>query len=948
VQSIQKAYRSIAPLGMLAILSLALLLLGSASAHAEFGIRGFDGLASNADGSVNTQAGSHPYAFYNSISFNLRTDERGNQVTDGQVKDVHVVLPPGFVGDPGAVAKCTEAQLTAGGFIGSCPDNTQVGIAYVKFANYGFVDGHFPIYSMVPPDNSPAEFAFVVAGIPIHLFTRVRSGSDYGLTVESNNIPQAVPIARVDTTFWGVPADSSHDEERGTDGEDDSCTDHNLQFGAGTCSHPAGLPPTAFLTDPTSCEGPLRTTLQTDSWEHEGAFAEESFLTHLAGAPASPVGLTGCERLPFTPTITVTPDTAQADTPAGVTVDVKMPQGGLLNPTGLAPADIKNTTVTLPAGVVINPGQAAGLTACESGEDGVGSEGPPACPSSSKVGTVEISTPLLPNKLEGDIYVLQSNPPDLKLLVAASGEGVDVKLVGDVHLDENTGQLTTTFENTPQLPFTDLKLAFSGGAQAALATPATCGSYKTSADFTPWSTPAGEDALATDSFLVSSGPGGSACASTLPFSPSLTAGATTDQAGGFTAFSLLLSRGDGQQRVSSLQFKTPKGLLGMIRSVPLCPEAQAAAGACAAGSQIGHTVVQAGPGPYPLVVPQPGGPAAPIYLTGPYKGAPYGLVIAVPVVAGPFNLGTVVVRAAIAVDRNTSQLTITTDPLPSILHGVPTDLRTINAVIDRPGFMFNPTSCAPQSFDGTATSTEGTVAAISSHFQVGSCQSLKFKPNFAVSTSGRTSRKDGASLDAKIVYPVVALGSNQASQQANIAKVKVDLPKQLPSRLTTLQKACLASVFETNPGNCPAASIVGNGRAVTPVLGVPLSGPAYFVSHGGEAFPSLVVVLQGGGVRVDLTGTTFISKAGITSSTFKSVPDVPITSFELKLPEGPHSALAANGNLCTSKLAMPTAFVGQNGAEIHESTKLSVTGCTKAKKQSKKQTKSNPKQKHKQ
>jgi hypothetical protein len=307
----------------------------------------------------------------------------------------------------------------------------------------------------------------------------------------------------------------------------------------------------------------------------------------------------------------------------------------------------------------------------------------------------------------------------------------------------------------------------------------------------------------------------------------------------------------------------------------------------------------------------------------------------VPVVAGPFNLGTVVVRAAIAVDRKTSQLTITTDPLPSILAGVPTDLRTINAVIDRPGFMFNPTSCAPQSFSGTATSTEGATAPLSSHFQVGSCQSLTFKPKFSVSTAGRTSRKDGASLDAKIVYPTGPLGNNQASQQANIAKVKVDLPKQLPSRLTTLQKACPAATFEANPASCPAASVVGSGKASTPVLAAGLSGPAYFVSHGGEAFPDLVVVLAGDGVRVDLTGTTFISKTGITSSTFKSVPDVPITSFELLLPEGPHSALAANGNLCASKLAMPTAFVGQNGAEIHQSTKLTVTGCPKQKTKSK-------------
>jgi hypothetical protein len=307
--------------------------------------------------------------------------------------------------------------------------------------------------------------------------------------------------------------------------------------------------------------------------------------------------------------------------------------------------------------------------------------------------------------------------------------------------------------------------------------------------------------------------------------------------------------------------------------------------------------------------------------------------------AGPFNLGTVVVRSSIAVDPHTAQLTVTTDPLPSILDGVPTDLRTIDAVIDRPGFMFNPTNCSPQSFAGTASSYEGAAAAISSPFQVGSCQSLKFAPDFKVSTQGKTSKADGASLEAKILYPTGALGANQASSQANIASVKVDLPKQLPSRLTTLQKACTAAQFNANPAGCPAASVVGHATAVTPVLPVPVTGPAYFVSHGGEAFPSLIIVLQGYGVTVDLVGTTFISKASVTSSTFKTVPDVPISSFDLTLPEGKYSALAANGNLCTSKLAMPTAFTGQNGAEVHESTKIAVTGCAKTHKAKKKHKK---------
>ncbi len=655
-----------------------------------------------------------------------------------------------------------------------------------------------------------------------------------------------------------------------------------------------------------------------------------------------PVGFTGCEDLSMEPSLSTSPDTTFADTPAGLTADVKIPQESLTLPEGLVASTLKNTTVTLPEGVVINPGQAAGLVACQAAEADVHSEGPSSCPSASKVGTVHIRTPLLEgeleSELEGDVYVLQSNPPNLQLLLAASADGIYLKLVGNVHLNEATGQLTTTFSETPELPFTDLKLAFSGGAQAALATPTGCGSYTTTSDLTPWSSPFAEDLYPNSSFAISSGPDGSACASPLPFSPSLTAGATTDQAGGYTSFTLLLQRADDQQRVSTLQFKTPAGLLGMISKVPLCEEPQAAAGACSAASQIGHTVVAAGPGPYPLVVPEPGQSPAPIYLTGGYKGAPYGLSIAVPVIAGPFNLGTVVVRARIEVDPHTAQLTVTTDPLPSVLDGIPTDLRTINAVIDREGFMFNPTNCSSQAFAGTAKSTEGTVAPISSHFQVGSCQSLKFAPDFTVSTAGKTSKKDGASLEAKIVYPTGALGDNQASSQANIAAVKVDLPKQLPSRLTTLQKACVAKVFEANPAGCPKESVVGYATAVSPVLPVPLRGPAYFVSHGGEAFPSLIVVLQGYGVTVDLVGATFISRAGVTSSTFKQVPDVPISSFDLTLPEGPFSALAANVpakakySLCGQTLDMPTAFKGQNGAEIRETTKIAVSGCPKAKK----------------
>ncbi len=904
------------------------------STEPGFGLAGqFDGWFGNADGTTDTQAGSHPYE----MTLNFALNNAGGYFSaGGPLREISLKLPPGLVGDPHAVPQCSRQQFILG--IGSeCPADTQVGTDRPSVnpegergnADWGV---RIPVYNLVPPPGEPAEFGFQFAGSLILVDTGVRSGSDYGITGAVRNLSHQIVFNSI--TFWGVPDEESHDHER--------CV-------SSTCGLPAGsAKPRPLLTLPTSCEGPQTLGLTADSWNSSLPTSKETVEIHDQNGVST--GFTGCEHLGFNTQLNIAPDTSFADTPAGLTVDVKAPQEGLSDADSLATSNIKDTTVALPAGVAINPGQAAGLGECGPAEDGLTTEaekaegkednGPAHCPNSSQVGTDEIETPLLNKPLKGNVYVMPSEPPHIRLLVTANGEGVFAKIVGDVHLNEQTGQLVTTFSDTPELPFTDFKLSFSGGAQAALSTPVHCGSYTSTSDFTAWSSPAVEDLFPHSSFQITAGTGGGACPSSpSSFTPSMIAGSTTDQAGGFTDFSLLLTRPDDQQRVSNLQFKTPEGLLGMIGNVPLCAEAQANAGTCSSASQIGHTVVEAGPGPYPLVVPESGQSPAPIYLTEGYKGAPYGLSIVVPLHVGPFTLPTQVVRAKIEVDPRTTELTITTDPLPQIIAGVPADLRAINAVIDRPGFMFNPTGCEPQSFSGTATGAEGASVPISTHFQMGSCRSLTFKPDFKVSTSGKTSRKNGASLDAKIVYPKGPFGDNQASIQSNVKSIKVDLPKQLPSRLTTLQKACTAATFEANPASCPADSKVGTATAETPVLPVTLTGPAYFVSYGGAKFPELVIVLQGYGVTVDLHGETFISKAGITSSTFRQVPDVPITSFELKLPQGPFSALAANGNLCAKKLLMPTAFTGQNGAVLKQNTPISVTGCTTHKTTKAKKTK---------
>jgi hypothetical protein len=422
----------------------------------------------------------------------------------------------------------------------------------------------------------------------------------------------------------------------------------------------------------------------------------------------------------------------------------------------------------------------------------------------------------------------------------------------------------------------------------------------------------------SSSFGVSLDGHGAACPASQPFTPGLAAGTVDPQAGGFSPFTMTVSRPDGQQTLSAIALQMPPGLLGVLKSVSLCGDAQAAAGSCGAESLIGHTTVGAGPGSNPFYL---GGQ---VFLTGPYKGAPFGLSIVVPALAGPFNLGTVVVRARILVDSHTAALTIVSDSLPTILQGIPLDLRVVNVTVDRAGFTFNPTNCEAISVLGSATSTQGVTFAAPVHFQAANCAVLGFKPKFTASAPAKTSRADGAALDVKVAYP--------GTGNANIRSVAVSLPKQLPARLTTIQKACPAATFDQNPALCGEGALVGIGTASTPILSAPLSGPAYLVSHGGAAFPDIVVILQGQGIRLDLVGNVFISKTGITSATFAHIPDAPISSFDLSLPAGPHSALSAVGSLCAGPLSMPTTINAQNGAQVTQTTQVKVTGCPAAKK----------------
>ncbi len=926
----------------------------SSMASADFGIKAFDQeITSDLAGDPYTQAGGHPYEITTHVRLNSHVDPQLEEIFHAPVetpdvdpKDAFVNLPPGLLGDPTVAGQCTEDQLAGarkqekGNGLPECPLSSIVGTIHIETVWNHFLlapSGTFPLFNMVPSTSQSAKFAFNAAGTTITLTASVRNGGDFGVTVESANIPIAIALYGFDVTFWGVPADPSHDAQRCNAGQYEykggSLPVCGGEPGTSFGSNSSPLAPRAFLRMPVSCTAPgvgLFAELQTDSWQQPGDFLTRGWFSHLTpGFPLSEgewgaqQGTTGCGSVPFKPSVAVQPTNRQADTPSGLSVDISLPQDGLTNSSGISTSDVKRTVVTLPAGVSVSPSAADGLGACSLEEIDLDHGTPAKCPDSSQLASVEIVTPVLSDPLRGHLYLgRQSENPFgslIALYLVAEGHGVILKIPGHVELDPQTGQIRSVFDNSPQLPFGELKVDFDGGTRSPLVNPHECGTYTTSVELTPWS--GNPPVTVDDSFQITSGPGGGPCPAPAQFAPGFAAGTVSNQAGAFSPLSLTMSRADGDQQLGGVSMHLPTGLLGTLSTIKLCQEPLASQGTCGLESEIGDLTVAAGAGATPFYVH--GGQ---VFATGSYKGAPYGLSVVVPAKAGPFDLGTVVVRGTITVDPHTAALTVNTDPLPTMLQGIPLDLRVINVNIDRPGFIFNPTDCNPQAITGTLTGGQGLLEPVSSRFQVTNCARLGFKPSFKVSTSGRTSRASGASIDAKLTYPKNSMGN-----QANIAKVKVSLPKQLPSRLTTLQKACAAATFDENPASCPAGSKIGTAIAHTPVLPVELYGPVYFVSHGGEAFPDLVVVLQGYGVTVDLVGTTFISKAGITSTTFKQVPDVPIGDFDLKLPQGPNSALAANGNLCTTKLTMPTTFTAQNGATLTQNTPVTPTGCTKHK-----------------
>ena len=903
-----------------------------------------------------TQAGAHA-DLTTSVGYDT-VDDSGSLA--GNPKEAVVELPPGFGGDLVDTPTCSAALFLRE----ECPIETQVGITTVTVSG-GEQVYTSPVYNLAPEPGDVAKLGFMVVSFDIEGDVTVRPG-DYGLQTRFQNIPGVAgkPVDSVSVTIWGVPAASIHDPWRwnpvngGTSGRFDVASSNAL---------------VPYLSSPTSCSGePLPGSVSLVSYEAPLAAAQE--------VPISLPALGGCDRLELPSTFNAAPTSTSASAPSGLNVELGVHQTNE-NPGGLATSALKKAVVTLPEGMTVNPSAGSGLGACTQAqyeEEQIEVSRERGCPSTSKLGTVRIKTPALDEEGTGSVFIAQpyANPfseeghPNgsliaLYVIARFPERGVLVKVAGRVNADPLTGRLVTTFEGVPlrsgpslaglpPVPFSSFTFSFRQGQTSPLVTPPACGNaYTVQARLTPWSDPEEELVDTSPPFSITSGFDGGPCPSggVPPFAPQVIAGTEDNDAGSYSPIYIRIVRGDGEQEITGFSSQLPPGLVANLSGVPFCSEADIALArtktgaqeetepSCPAASQIGHTLVGAGVGSV-LAYTQ-----GKIYMAGPFEGAPFSIAAITSAKVGPFDLGTVVVHLPLQINPVSAAVSVpagAADQIPHIIDGIVIHVRDIRVYIDRSSFSLNPTNCDTLGFAATVIGSGANYAdpadadpvTVTDPFQAADCSSLAFKPTFKVSTSGKTNKLEGASLTAKLTYPRAPLGT-----QANIAKVKVELPKRLPSRLSTLQKACVETVFDTNPSRCPEGSIVGTGTAVTPIIPVSLTGPAYFVSHGGAKFPELVIVLQGYGVTLDLHGETFISKKGITTSTFATVPDAPVGSFELKLLQGPHSALAADGDLCKAKLTMPTVFTAQNSVILRQNTKIAVTECPKTKKTKKKTSK---------
>jgi hypothetical protein len=898
-----------------------------------FDIASFDGEALRSNGAPATQAGSYPHTASTEFFLSSLLGPTGLEFPTGQLQDAVVRLPPGLVGNPLAVPTCTQVQLSAYPGGGSnCPAESQLGLATVYFnGGQEFSPGNpvfdrYPVYNMerpigtpATPIGTPALLGFNAIGNVIEVYARVRSGEDYGATVIAKNSPQTLSIAGVAFRVWGVPADPSHDSER---------------FCAGVPTPGCTINPTPalkpFFTLPTSCVGPVETFLDVTSWQ--GREASASFLSHDNGG--TPIGADGCPSVPFAPMIEARPTTTVADSPSGLDVDLRIPQdNSACSPgspvrCGIATAHLKDTTVTLPEGLVVNPSGANGLDGCSPAEFGLTT--PPGttpihttaqaanCPDASRLASVSVESPLLDHPIRGSTYIADpyDNPFDsliaLYIAIDDPQTGIVVKLAGEVTPDPNTGQLTATFNDNPELPFEHFRLHFKSGAHGALRTPAVCGQYTTDSTLTPWSvTDGGTPVSPFDTWEIQQGPSGSCPNSTaeLPNSPSFDAGVVSPIARAHSPFVVHLRRADGSQNFSAVTLSPPQGLVAKLAGTPACPDdalkaaesksgqAEKGSPSCPSSSEVGSVDVAAGAGPAPYHA------AGKAYLSGPYKGAPLSLAVITPATAGPFDLGTVVVKTALHVNSKTAEITAVSDPIPSILQGIPLDVRAVDISLDKPQFTLAGTSCNRSAVTGQLLSTIGQLASLSSPYQLGECTGLGFKPRMTLSLRGGTKRGK---------HPALTIALMPRPGDANISSLSVALPRSEFLENAHIRTVCTRPDFAADA--CPEGAIYGEATVDTPLLDYDLAGHVYLRSSD-NLLPDVVPDLRGPSyqpIKLETAGRTDSIRGGI-RTTIDFVPDAPFTKAVVALQGGNKGLLVNSRNICDRVYRATVRYTAHNG-----------------------------------
>ena len=890
---------------------------------------GFSSALLGEDGQADTVAGSHPATAIFDLGFTTVFPGNYSKGADGGVRDIGAYLPPGMVVDPSATpVKCTEVQLEGA----DCPDASQIGVvnttAFVAGSPGASPD---PVYNMVPPPGVASDFGFDAGGVGI--FTHIDGGvhaGDYVLAADTENIPALYGngVVGVHLYFWGDPSSAGHDYMRGTCAYEIKCPSGKREV----TKQDAPL-----LTMPTSCPPSLTVEAAADSWAHPGDLHSRSATVRdLLG---NPVSVSDCASLHFEPSLEARPTTTQADAPSGLSADLHIPQTNSLEER--ATAHLRKAVVRLPEGMSLNPSSANGLAGCSSAQigidpsTGVPNGDQPTCPEASRIGSVEVDTPLLDNALPGSVYVAApyDNPFDslLAIYVVVNDpiSGTLIKLPGHVEADSNTGRLVTTFDNNPQLPFTDFKLNFFGGAGGVLRTPAICGAYSTTSEMTPWSAPeSGPPATPSDSYPITGGCSQSESAQ--PNKPEFEAGAESPIAGRYTPFVVHLKREDGSQQFSKLTLNPPPGLTAKLAGTPECSDAALAAAAgrsgreeqahpdCGEASGIGSVSVGAGAGPAPYYA------KGAAYLAGPYKGAPLSMAIITPAVAGPYDLGTVVTRVALHVDPATAEITADADPVPSILQGIPLDVRSIDVSLDKPDFSRTGTSCDPFAVNGQLISTLGQGADLESRYQLGNCANLAFKPLLGLRLKGATKRAKNPKLIATLAAK---------DGEANLASTQVRLPRSAFLDQSHIRTVCTRVQFAAGAGGgeeCPAGSIYGQAWARSPLLDYTLTGNAYLRSSN-HKLPDLVLALHGPPsqpIAIEVDGRTDSVK-GALRNTFEAIPDAPVSFFRLVLFGGKRGLVQNSRDTCAHAYRANVVFGAQNGDQLVRKPKVRAQ-CRKA------------------